>query len=251
MKVVVVTPYHREPPSVLQRCIDSVAAQTVPSIHYMVADGFPSEVVEKAARGRPEQCRHIVLDRAHADFGNTPRAMGALLAITEQEPDAVAFLDADNWYDASHVKECRAAARGVKDADWVIAQRRLVRPDGSVLAENFERPGGHVDTSCYFLLRGAFHAIPQWILQPPIAKKYCDVFFLNLLADQQLNVAVTSTATVNYTTLWKIHYEMKGEDPPQEAKPNFSDKDVIAWWRKLGKRDKQIVTRLLGYTPRL
>jgi len=41
MRVAVITPYCGEPIEFLQQCHDSVAAQTHPCLHVMVADGQP------------------------------------------------------------------------------------------------------------------------------------------------------------------------------------------------------------------
>ena len=104
MRVAVITPYYKEPPAYLERCIDSVRAQTHGSVeHVLVSDGHPQDWIDAAA------VRHLRLDCSHGDYGNTPRAIGALLAASEG-CDAVAFLDADNWYHPEHVASCAAQA---------------------------------------------------------------------------------------------------------------------------------------------
>ena len=76
LKVAVVTPYFREPDAWLTQGIASVAAQTYPCTHILVADGFPrADLV-------PNTAQHIVLPQAHGDNGNTPRAIGSLSAIS-------------------------------------------------------------------------------------------------------------------------------------------------------------------------
>src|SRR5271166_697694 len=97
LKVAVVTPYHREPTEWLAQCIAGVAAQTYPCTHILVADGFPRpDLVPPAAQ-------HIQLPRAHADNGNTPRAIGSISAIGEGF-DAIAYLDADNWHEPGFIE---------------------------------------------------------------------------------------------------------------------------------------------------
>ena len=96
MRVAVVTPYYKEPRGWIERCIASVAAQTHACDHFLVADGHAQDWIDGAG------VRHLRLDRGHGDYGNTPRALGALLAVSEGY-DAIAFLDADNWYAPEHV----------------------------------------------------------------------------------------------------------------------------------------------------
>ena len=128
MQVAVVTPYYKEPDETLERCLASVRRQTHPATHILVADGYPREFIDRAG------VRHLRLDRSHGDAGNAARGLGALLAVAE-EFEAIAFLDADNWFDESHVATCLATARKASDQpDFVVARRRLMRPDASVCA---------------------------------------------------------------------------------------------------------------------
>lgn len=92
LRVAVVTPYFKESPATLQRCLTSVRAQTYPQVvHYMVADGFPQNALLTQWPG----VRHIQLPNGHANFGCTPRGVGAQCALADGF-DVVCFLDADN-----------------------------------------------------------------------------------------------------------------------------------------------------------
>src|SRR6185437_7277399 len=66
---IVITPYYKEDPSLLRRCMESVRNQTVPTEHFMVADGHPQDWIDA------EPVRHLKLDRSHRDYGNTPRGI--------------------------------------------------------------------------------------------------------------------------------------------------------------------------------
>jgi glycosyltransferase involved in cell wall biosynthesis len=103
MKVAVVTPYYREPIEKLRRCHDSVMAQTRACTHFMVADGFARDEIDDW------DVQHIRLPLGHADFGNTPRCLGALSALN-QGFDGFAYLDADNWYHPEHAESLVEAA---------------------------------------------------------------------------------------------------------------------------------------------
>ena len=151
-KYAIVTPYYKEERPLIERCMASVRSQTVPTDHFLVADGFPQEWIDTAG------VRHFKLDRSHGDYGNTPRGVGALLAIAAQY-SGIAFLDADNWLEPDHVETCLAAASGTPaPCDYVIAQRSFRRPDESIMPVADEEL--HVDTNCFFFLPGAFSVDP-------------------------------------------------------------------------------------------
>ncbi|MEI9963395.1 MAG: glycosyltransferase [Caulobacteraceae bacterium] len=97
LRVAVVTPYFKEPLELLRQCHLSVARQTYPCLHVMVADGFPQAALDGW------QIDHLTLPRPHGDIGSTPRLVGCYHAIGLGF-DAVAFLDADNWYREDHVE---------------------------------------------------------------------------------------------------------------------------------------------------
>ena len=82
---VIVTPYCGKGRATIERCIASVAAQTVAVDHILVADGHPQDWVAAVA------ATHLVLDRGHGDCGNAARGLGGLLAAA-RSPVAVA-----NW----------------------------------------------------------------------------------------------------------------------------------------------------------
>lgn len=181
----VVTPYHQESQDVIARCLRSVGEQTVAVDHVVVADGHAQDWVD----GQP--VRHIKLDRAHGDYGNAACGIGAMLAVAEGY-DAIAFLDADNWYDANHIETCLAAAKtGDKPADIVAAQRRFVRPDGSIMPLTpVDKPlGDKVDTNCFFLLPLAYYTLNKWCTMPRELSQHGDELFYHFCKSEQLTFA--------------------------------------------------------------
>jgi SEC-C motif len=236
-----VTPYYKEGEALLRRCIDSVRAQSVPCDHLMIADGFPQAWIDDAP------VRHLKLDRAHADYGNTPRGLGALLAAAE-EYDGIGLLDADNWIDRDHVEVCLAAAAscegGAAFCDYVIARRRLCRPDETVMP--IRQDPGLVDTNCFFFLRGAFAVLSRWATMPKPMAPLCDRVFLGMLRQQPLRHASTAKVTVNYHCLWESCYRILGEEPPAGAKPNIDADMIDAWLGTLSAREREIAYRLAG-----
>jgi hypothetical protein len=241
-RVAVITPYYKERRAWLERCIESVRAQDYPATHYMIADGFAQDWIDGAG------VRHVRLDQAHADYGNTPRAIGGMLAVSEGF-DAICFLDADNWYAPDHVSTClNTVANSVDELDYVIARRDFVRDDGSVLPmrNSEDDVAGHVDTNCYFLLRGAFHTIPRWSLMPKPLAIVCDRIYRVILEHDQLRRARTATVTVNYLCTWRGPYEANGETPPDFAKSYVDPTAYLQWWRGLADNERAIVDKLIG-----
>jgi glycosyltransferase involved in cell wall biosynthesis len=240
VRVAIITPYYKEPREWIERCIDSVKAQTAPCTHLLVSDGHPQDWIDQAG------VRHLRLDRSHGDYGNTPRAIGGLLAIAEHF-DAVAFLDADNWYEPSHV----AAAIEVAErtgCDVVTARRRFVRADASVLPVRYheDESGAHVDSNCFFVLFGAFHTLPRWLLMPRPMAMWGDRFYLSSLREEGLAEARIDAVTVNYLCTWADVYRSVGETPPAYAKDGLPMNRMLEWAKGLEPDDLAHIQRLSG-----
>lgn len=241
MKVAVVTPYHAESRAWLERCIQSVQSQSHPATHFLVADGIAQDWIDDVPG-----VRHIKLGAAHRDYGNTPRAVGGILAVSEGF-DAVSFLDADNWYANDHVEACVQAACA-SSADYVVSKRKLVREDGSILPFEYQEDadGSHVDTNCLFLLRGAFHTLHRWALAPKQMASLFDRFYLQSIQNDGLRPAVTGASTVRYLCTWSEVYRHLGEPVPSFAKGNISSDPVIRWMSSLKGGDVTYVDNLMG-----
>lgn len=225
-RVAIVTPYWREPPALLTRCIDSVAAQSVPADHLLIADGAPQDWLD----GAP--VRHLRLDRNHSDCGNVARGIGALLAAGEGY-DAIAFLDADNRIDADHVAHCLAARRD--GCGLVVARRRFELPDGTPVPVSDE--AGLVDTNCLFLLPPAYPVIARWALMPPPLAPIGDRIFHAALIRMGLAAAPTARPTLTYVSHWADHYRVVGRQPPDDAKA--LDLEAVATWLTSLSPDEQ------------
>jgi len=240
MRVAVITPYFKEPQAWLQRCIDSVRAQTHACDHILVADGHPQDWVDTAG------VRHIRLDVGHADYGNTPRAIGAQLAVSEGY-DAIAMLDADNWFEPDHVQTCVEVAERT-GADFVSARRFWARADGSRMPVRIQEDedGSHVDTNCFFLLFGSFHTIPRWLMMPKPMAIWCDRFYLASMRQEGLKEATTDRPTVNYLCTWADVFQSIGETPPPYAKHGLPMHRLTDWVKRLQPGDMAHVQRLSG-----
>jgi len=205
MKVAVITPYYKEDEVTMLRCINSVKAQTHKDVtHLLVADGHPH--LNHSSWG----VEHVIIPNC-GDYGDTPRAVGAAIAST-REFDAIAFLDADNWYELNHIEE----ALKHMSKPIVTTGRNLRRTDGSLLAPCPESDGvNFCDTNCYVIHRNAFGVIGRWTYKQ---KKYGivgDRMFWQSLPKE--HVARSPKHTVNYTTKFAVHYIHFNEKPPQDA----------------------------------
>lgn len=241
MKIAYITPYYKEGMEVLERCIKSVEAQNIKADHFFVSDGYPQEWLDGKV------ARHIRLGKCYGDYGNTPRGIGAQLAISEGY-DAIGFLDADNWLDPSHTEECLATAiwnfGSLTNCDYVIARRRFIRPDMTVLGS--PEDSSFVDTNCFFLLRGAFSIVPTWNLMPKEFSNVCDRVFSKRIREENLNFAMNDNMTVNYLNLWAVSYTNVGEEPPPEAKPNVNSGIGRRWYSEKGKLAQELINRQTG-----
>jgi len=227
MRVAVVTPYFREELDVLRNCHESVRRQTAACMHFMVADGFPRNEIGSW------EVEHIVLARAHGDVGNTPRAIGGISAMN-QGFDAIAFLDADNWYDARHIEEMIKLHERT-GAAVCSATRMIHAQDGTALFVDCEEGDGtrHVDTSCYFLTARAFSLLPLWAMMPKELGPVGDHILWRTICALGLSRAHCPKPTVAFRTQYEIHYRRAGRTPPPGFKSAQTTNDAFKWWASL------------------
>lgn len=222
MRIAVITPYFKEPIEKLRRCHDSVLQQTHTDIqHIMVADGFPLEEIDTW-----EQCLHIRLPINHNDSGDTPRIIGSASA-TARWFDGIVFLDADNWFDPSHIEKLIKVHQR-SGAPVITCARRLVRPDnGEVLGTCTESDGQRFnDTNCYLITQEAYPLMAAWgFRNHAVAKKVGNVgdrLFWNAIVKSGIKRAHIPEPTINYETAYAVHYIARKLEIPGFAK-------VIVW----------------------
>ncbi len=223
LRVAVVTPYYKESEDVLRQCHESVMAQTYPVTHYMVSDGFTNAAVNSW------QVEHILLPKAHGDGGDTPRSIGSLSAVN-QGFDAIAYLDADNWYQPDHIQTMVELHRST-GAVICTSNRTMHRPDGSILYWDLENDGVRlIDTSCYFLTRPAFRLVVLWAMKPKELSQYDDRIFLQAIKHSGYSRAHSRKPTVAYRTRYADHYTFCGEAPPPNAITDEQFNRGSVWW---------------------
>lgn len=211
-RVAVITPYYQEDLGVLRLCHRSVRAQTEPCLHVLVADGKPRRRVSRW------KAHHVVLPSGHADVGSTPRLIGAYHAIG-LGVEAVAFLDADNWYAPDHIAGLMAA-REREGAALVSSNRLLCRLDGSLIGPcPLTDPERFIDTSCMLLGREAFHLLHHWVLMPDYGHPISDRIFLHHVRCSGLPRYHVPVASVYYRCGKAGIYHQMGEPVPSGVSP--------------------------------
>jgi hypothetical protein len=242
-KVAVITPYYRESLEVLRHCHDSVRTQTCACTHFMIADGDPhAEISQWAAQQREAQqgeaqqgdAQHLILAQSHGDNGNTPRAIGSLSAMN-QGFDAIAYLDADNWYYPNHI-EAMVRLQEKTGAAVCTATRSLHRLDRSLMYIDKRECDGkkHVDTSSLFLTSAAYRLLPLWAMMPQQLGPICDNIFWQAIQARRLATAHHAEPTVAFQTQYAAHYTDVGERVPEGAKSNANSTGrANRWWRSL------------------
>lgn len=212
MRVAVVVPFASEPAAWLQACFESVITQDSPAEIIAVGDGAK---LSADVMARPSKV--IELPQAHYDGGRAARAIGAVEAITSGF-DAVAFLDADNWFGRSHVSEMIRLHQET-GAPICTSSLVVVRVDGTPFNLPSESDGeNHADTSALFVTREAFPLLPMWALVPPQLGTICDRIWWGLAKASGYKRAHSALRTVFYRNRYAAQYRLLGEKPPPGCK---------------------------------
>jgi Glycosyl transferase family 2 len=221
--VAVVTPYHGEDLATLERCHRSVRAQTIPCLHVLVADGRPHAALEHW------QAHHVVLPVPHNDIGSTPRLVGCVHAIG-LGVEAVAFLDADNWYDPAHIAGLMAARRE-QGAAYVSSSRMLWSLDGQSMGPcPLIDPQRFIDTNCMLFGREAFPLLHHWVLMPSYGHLIGDRILHHLVQQSGLPMAHVSSPSVNYRCGKEGLYRQLGLPIPPGVAPRPDYEASFARW---------------------
>ncbi len=230
LAVAVVTPYHREDLEVLQRCHESVLAQTYPCRHIMVADGAPRDEIDAW------QVDHVRMPAPCADYGDTPRAAGGDHAHA-LGCGAIAYLDADNSFRPRHV-ESLVGTHAITGASVVFSGRTWHLPDGRMLPVIDPEDGrSHVDTSCLFLAGDLATLAAVWILYPRPLALIDDRIVIRILRARGLRFACTGALTTRYTARFAWMYRALDLPVPDGARADFDVTPAAAYLRTLSARD--------------
>lgn len=230
MKIAVITPYHTEPLDMLERAHKTVLTQTHPCTHFMIADGHARTEIDAW------QVRHITLPTAHHNNGNTPRAIGSLDAIGDGF-DAIAYLDADNWFEPEHIADL-VAHRIETSADIVSSGRVIHGIDGGVLLPEGEQEDGTAtaDTSTMLFSRTAFAVLPLWGTMPNELGPNCDRYIFKGAQALGCKHHHGGQLTMHFTSRYGPHYRAAGLPVPADATAMHAMKDSDQFIRRIGPK---------------
>jgi glycosyltransferase involved in cell wall biosynthesis len=240
VRVAVITPYYRESIETLRRAHDSVRAQTHPATHFLVADGHPQEAA------RQWRTPHIELPVAHADWGDTPRAIGTIAALSEGY-EAIAFLDADNWYRPRHIETMIAAHRQT-GKKLILASRALYRTDLTYLYD-FRESDQLADTNCFFLVGEAAWIVPVTAIKPKAAADVGDRVLWAALRYRGFEHVRVKEATVAYVSTWRASYTSIGETPPPDATKDLIGEELARWLATASEQERALWSTWLFGAP--
>jgi hypothetical protein len=210
MKICVVTPYFQTPLDWVCQANDSVRTQSIPAWHVLVCDGSAPAQIPSF------QGTHVLLARNYQDYGNTPRLIGCYNAIA-QDADAIAFLDADNWYQHDHLEALVRYAQANR-LDACSSGRTLNRLDGSFMTKCPVVNGRpYIDTSCLLVMKSAFQHMIAWVLTTQDVAAVADQRVWTHMRSMGARLGFLDRASVCYRTRHASHYRLIGEVPPPEA----------------------------------
>lgn len=215
-RVAIITPYHKESLEVLKRCHDSVILQSFNCLHVLVADGSKHSVLDSW------NCHHVILPVNHNDIGSTPRLVGCYHAIG-LGVEAVAFLDADNWYSPTHIADLMKAKED-HDAAFVSSNRMLWSLNGSLMGKcPITNPVNFIDTNCMLFGREAFNILHHWALMPPYGHLIGDRIIYHHVLRSGLTTFHVPSPTVNYSCGKEGLYKLMNEPVPFgcEKRPDY------------------------------
>ena len=235
--VAVITAFRNEPENWLKRCLDSVTNQTWPCTHILVGDGVArlEQISSKVLQ--------VILPNNVGDFGDTPRAVGAIYAIG-MGFDAIMFLDADNWYHKTHVQ--RMIRKFHETNASIITCGREFRhfTDASFLAECGISDGNMFsDTNCTMYTRSAFRLIPTMALMDRRFHVIGDRVLWYRIKKIGLPRAHSNVATVAYLGGHADLYRDLGLVAPLGTKTFSGIRRALDAWRATGRPDLRIVGR--------
>lgn len=239
MRIAVITPYYKEADQVLEQCHRSVLDQTIACDHFLIADGFPNPIVEGWGTQN-------FVSPPHRDMGNLPRVLGSISAFN-QGYDAVAFLDADNWYQPDHLKRM-TDLHDRTGAVVCTASRTIHRLDGSYMFDDDKSDGrSHVDTNCFFLTRPALPIVARWALIPRELADIGDTIYWGSIVSSKLSHAHEPTPTVCYRTSWETDYRRVGDPLPAGVKLLEVTNKPFYWFKSLPAEDRWRIWKDLGW----
>jgi|GEM_PF-426651 len=183
----------------------------------------------------PASAIHVPLPRNVRDFGDTPRAVGAVYAAGLGY-EAILYLDADNWLHPSHVETVLRTQKET-GAAIVTTRRALVGMDGAYLAVCAASDGEQFcDTNCLAVFRPAFSILSQWALMAPELHAIDDRVIWRQILDKGFPRAHTGLASVYYRATYPGFYTDLGVPIPAGVKTSETSpiRSAVQFWQAMG-----------------
>lgn len=236
LRIAVITPYFETPDEWLRQCHESVRQQTHPCTHLMLADGKPQACADAF------DAQHFVLPKGHADYGDTPRAIGSMSAAG-QGFDAITYLDADNWFAPDHVASL-VALHQQTGAAICTSMRSFHDLEGRQMAVCLSSDGDvFSDTSCIMLFRPAFHLTSIWALMHPEDHAIDDRVVWHHIRQSGLPRAHSGKATVAYRVNHAGIYRDLSQPVPPGVKDGRAIGGALQKWEARGNPPLKVVWR--------
>lgn len=216
MKTYCITPIYDPDVNYLKQNIESVRSQTVKTQHLLVFDGIPKNKEELYDNIDFTGIEVIELPKCHSDYGDTPRALGAISAFN-RDADAVFWLDDDNWIEPNHAKIMTQELSN--NFPITTCQRNICTLEGEIMGLCFEtNPNQFIDMNCYMIHKSVKNICSVlWLMNPEHHIFDDKVLFANI-KQNKIPFKYYDTPTVNYRTNFNFHYQHYGFPIPESSK---------------------------------
>jgi GT2 family glycosyltransferase len=182
MRIMVITPTTGK--DTLLKAVESVAQQTIPTEHLIVADGDGWKVWPMLKDFKKTHMQWVDLPENVGGNGWYGHRVYAAMPLMVNA-DYILFLDEDNWFEPNHVETMINKIKS-KDLMWSYSLRRICDESGQYVCDDdceslgryptfYDHTINFVDTNCYcfrreFLVTVAHSFYGQWGADRPFYK---------------------------------------------------------------------------------
>lgn len=198
----------------LTQCVRSVQEQDSSFAeieHYLIYDGA-AEMDFFLAPTIP-----IRLPDCSNDWGNTPKAIGTILAF-KTKCDLCIYLDCDNWLNPEHLRRLIEEVEKFPKSDMFSHGRELFADNGMYIGkcpQTVEVSGKvyFADVNTLVIRRSMMLEMSQvWASHPGNGVDW------DITSAYRHQIKYLPIKSVNYRTRWKTHFTHYGLTPPENAK---------------------------------